>query len=44
MIAQRRAALDIESARDVLDYCWLGDGAAVMEFEYEDILDEEVGE
>lgn len=31
MIAQRKTLLDIESAQEVLDMCWLGDGAAVIE-------------
>lgn len=44
MIAQRRTELDIESARDALDYCWLGESAAVLEYEDDDILGEEVGE
>lgn len=30
MIAQRRTILDIESAREALDICWLGEDAAVI--------------
>ncbi len=30
MIAQQRTVLDIELAREALDICWLGDGAAVI--------------